>query len=129
MRESRKKRRQAKHRLNCQAEENKMNNLAISNSSIKSLPKPENLLFGQIINGWECIYPLKLNIEQDDNLFIVSDDIFGVYGDGNNEHIALTDYKISLIDYYQLIEANSISNKYNQNLLKHLKVYIKKTID
>ena len=44
----------------------------------------------------------KLKLEQDENGFIVSDDLFLVYGEGNTVEEAEKDYFASLSEYCQI---------------------------
>jgi hypothetical protein len=65
-------------------------------------------LSGQIIPRWEIIQPLLLTVEHDDDgSYLVNDDLFGVYGDGSSVSEALTDYMISLGDYYEILSVKA----------------------
>ncbi len=44
----------------------------------------------------------KLELEHDENGFILSDDLFLVYGEGNTVKEAEKDYLASLIEYCQI---------------------------
>jgi len=82
-------------------------------------------LIGEISKDLEVSQPLEITIEQDeDNSFIVSDDIFLVYGDGGNPSEAIRDYVASLIKYFQLIEKSAETNEFDKALLTHLNSYI-----
>jgi len=39
--------------------------------------------------------------------YIVSDDLFAVYGDGDTLVEALRDYEVSLIDYYEILHIHT----------------------
>jgi hypothetical protein len=70
----------------------------------RSLTTPYILLHGPIVSGWQIVKPLFVMLEQDEGgSFIVSDDIFVVYGTGDTGNEALDDYIMSLIDYYELL--------------------------
>lgn len=63
-------------------------------------------LKGRILPGWELIRPLMVTIERDeDGSFVVTDEVFMVYGTGLTVTLALRDYVNSLVEYYQIIEA------------------------
>jgi len=89
-----------------------------------TLPEKQIILFGEITAEWKIVQPLTITIEQSDGLYIVSDEIFDVYGDGDTEYEAVEDYKISLLDYYQLAESRAHEDEQNQALFDHLRLYI-----
>jgi hypothetical protein len=65
-------------------------------------------LSGRIAPGWTVVKPLALTWEQDaDGGHVLSDGLFGVYGDGDTSEKAQQDYVTSLIDYYQLLAARA----------------------
>ncbi len=101
-----------------------MNFWADTNILPFTLPEKQIILFGEIIAGWRIVQPLTITIEQSDGLYIVSDEIFDVYGDGDTEYEAVKDYKISLLDYYQLAESGAHKDEQNQALFDHLRLYI-----
>jgi predicted RNase H-like HicB family nuclease len=80
------------------------------------LPMEQFFLSGKIIPRWEIIQPLLLTAERDeDGSYLISDDFFGVYGDGSSISEALTDYMISLGDYYEIL---SVKATEDDNLVK-----------
>jgi hypothetical protein len=82
-------------------------------------------LFGNILGDFVVVQPLQFNIERDeDGSYVVSDDIFLVYGDGENEHDALNDYVTSLIDYYYLLEKNVDNNPFDRKQFAYLQTYM-----
>lgn len=83
------------------------------------------VLIGPISLTWKIVYPITVTVEKDDDLFIASDDIFSIYGDGGTSVEAIKDYKISLIDYYQLVEARAESDRQTLQLFKHLQLYLR----
>lgn len=108
------------------ADSTKIDNIKwATDSSRVLLPEPEIILFsGKITEEWQIIKPLALKIEYSDGQNIASDDIFGVYGDGDTKYEAVEDYLISLLDYYQLIKIRAHNDKQTQALLNHLQMYI-----
>jgi hypothetical protein len=65
-------------------------------------------LSGSVAPGWTVVKPLTLTWEQDaDGYYVLSDGLFGVYGDGDTSEKAQQDYITSLIDYYQLLAARA----------------------
>lgn len=85
---------------------------------------PECYLLGSISSGWSIVQPLMINTEMDDDRsYIVSDDIFGVYGSGKSVSEAKRDYTLSLIEYYEILSAHSDED--TQKLLERVKVYLR----
>ena len=89
-----------------------------------TLPEKQIILFGEITAEWKIVQPLPITIEQSDGLYIANDEIFDVYGDGDTEYEAVEDYKISLLDCYQLAESRALEDEQNQALFDHLRLYI-----
>jgi len=88
-------------------------------------PPVTTYLVGNISSEFVVIQPLPINIEQDDSQsYVVSDDIFLVYGDGSNRLDAIEDYANSLIEFYSLVEKNATNNQFDEKLFLRLKTYI-----
>jgi hypothetical protein len=82
-------------------------------------------LVGRIHPNLFLVQPLQINIEIDeDETYVVSDDLFLVYGSGKNQSEAVKDYVQSLVEFYQIIEKNAVSNSFDNQLLTHLQTYI-----
>lgn len=65
------------------------------------------VLLGQVAPGWHVIRPLFVLVEQDrDGSYVVSDDIFLVYGSGETAVEARGDYITSLVEYYAILAAS-----------------------
>jgi hypothetical protein len=92
-----------------------------------SSSKMEFILVGNIAKGWELIQPLLVTLEQDeDGYYILSDDIFQLYGEGETELIARLDYITTLIDYYYLLESKADEgDPPSQNLPQKLQKYLR----
>ncbi len=82
-------------------------------------------LVGRIAEGWELVQPLPIRSEWDGDLYIVSDSLFSVYGDGDTEISAQEDYVTSLIEYYQLLDGRA-DNVFTRALLQKLKRYLQR---
>jgi hypothetical protein len=55
--------------------------------------------------------PLLVRLEKnEDGSFVVSDEVFVVYGVGDTEREALQDYLVSLVDYYELLAERAIED-------------------
>jgi hypothetical protein len=86
------------------------------------------LLFGKIASNWEVTKPLLVKIEQEeDGSYLVSEDVFAVYGVGETSYSALQDYITSLIEYYNLLSVRAEKNVPTQTLFRCLQHYLRKT--
>jgi len=66
---------------------------------------------GQIEGGWTLVRPIMLLVErEDDGWFVVSDDLFGVYGDAESLRQAVDQYASGLIDEYEFLLRESRDN-------------------
>jgi hypothetical protein len=85
-------------------------------------------LVGELAAGWQLVQSLQVILEQDtDGSFLVSDDVFLVYGVGDTAAEALHDYYVSLMEYYEFLSTRLESNPHNQNPFRHLRLYLRKT--
>lgn len=64
------------------------------------------------------LYGIPIQIEEDKDGFIVSDDIINMYGIGDTIENAIEDYKSTIIEYYDFLVAEEV------NLAKHLKEHL-----
>jgi hypothetical protein len=91
--------------------------------------RPEAMvgLFGEILRGWQIrqLLPIQISREEDGS-FIVSDDIFFVYGEGSSQEDALHDYVASLTEYYEIVAEGARSEPFDQSQFKHLQLYIRR---
>jgi hypothetical protein len=107
-------------------------NEATSSHAFLSLPKSSSLsifstqfpLLGEIKPGWMLIRLLPLTLEEDDDGYIVSDDRFLVYGDGDTPAEALQDYIEALVDYHEILSARSENDPSTQALFHQLRSYL-----
>ena len=80
-------------------------------------------LFGPISSHWRFRQPLLITIEQgDDSSFIASEDLFGMYGVGNNTVQAVHDYISALIEYHEVLSSHH--DEPSVRLLQHLQSYL-----
>jgi hypothetical protein len=70
-----------------------------------SAPSAPITLVGRLADGRVYLkQPLALLLEKDETGgYIISDSLFGVYGEGQNLQAALEDYKSALLDYAHLL--------------------------
>ncbi len=92
--------------------------------------KPQTLildafLVGQISNDFIITQPLQINVERDDDgTYIVSDSIFLVYGNGENQSDAVHDYVDSLIEFYKILKKSSETNAFDLKLFSKIEKYV-----
>ena len=82
-------------------------------------------IVGRIAERWELVQPLPVSLEKDGDLYIMSDDLFLVYGDGNTETTAQEDCVTSLIEYYQLLSGRP-DDVFTRVLFQRLKRYLRR---
>jgi len=76
-----------------------------------NIPGTVTLSPGQIEGGWTLVRPIMLLVErEDDGWFVVSDDLFGVYGDAESLRQAVDQYASGLIDEYEFLLRESRDN-------------------
>jgi hypothetical protein len=80
-------------------------------------------LFGPIGPELRIVQPLTINIERDDNSYIASDDVFIMYGLGDDIPSALQDYISVLTEYYDVL--SSLNDEPSVELFHHLQVYLR----
>lgn len=76
--------------------------------------------------GWVIVRPLLATLERDvDNWWIISDDEFLVYGDGESFEAAYKDYVTSLGEYCDLIAAGALENEHDGAELRRVHNYLR----
>lgn len=70
------------------------------------LPTRQITLLGQISLSWRLAQPLLITIERGDDSYIVSDDVFSMYGIGDDAFAAMLDYVSVLTEYYNLLSSH-----------------------
>jgi len=83
-------------------------------------------LYGDLSSiNYHVVQPLSINIEQeDDGTYVVSDDVFMVYGSGDDRVQAINDYAVSLSELYEILEREAASNDLVKRQFAHLQTYI-----
>ena len=76
---------------------------------------------------WKLIQPLILKYEQDaDASHLVSDDVFLVYGVGEDIDAAMADYTRSLLEYYEIVAAN-VTDHATRMQFSQIRQYLQRT--
>jgi predicted RNase H-like HicB family nuclease len=82
-------------------------------------------LFGEPVPGWRLENPLPICVEVDtDGRSVASDDIFNVYGVGESWDEAVSDYKVALVEFFEITESGQDDR--SLALLQHLGAYLKR---
>lgn len=80
---------------------------------------------GTLEEGWTLLSPLILRVErEDDGWFVVSDDIFDLYGDAATLRAAVRQYISSLIDHYEFSMREAESNLLALPVREKLRQYV-----
>ena len=98
---------------------------AIPSVGLESVPEQDMILIGQIAPGWRVIRPLLVAVERDESgVFVVSDDVTSVYGEGPTQSEAYADYVASLIDYYEMLERDASRHPPTKKLFAYISAYV-----
>jgi len=82
-------------------------------------------LFGELLPGWRLDNPLPLRIERDeDGGYLAADEIFDVYGTGQSWDAAIRDYRVALVEFFEII--GEAHDEPSQRLLAHLRTYLRR---
>lgn len=95
----------------------------VANSAIQSVPLNSIELIGNIADGWKLIQALPLSVSTDeDGHYLLTDDIFCVFGEGDTLAAAQQDFVRSLIEYFGLVA--EYDDEPSRDLLASLKKYL-----
>jgi hypothetical protein len=93
-----------------------------SQSSMGSLPLA---LIGRLDSAGACLkQPIGVLLEVDDDIYIVSEPLFWVYGEGSDPHSALADYKSALVDYAEMRRDHRLDSKEDSVQFEALEKYV-----
>jgi|SRR3954452_7300164 len=99
------------------------NQNGIATSTGESLELTRIELQGMIAPGWKLIEPLAISVEVDeDGQYLLIDEMFSIYGEGNNIADAQQDLITSLIEYYELI--SEFEDEPSRELLGMIRKYL-----
>ncbi len=95
-----------------------------TSGAIRSQPARVQL-FGELVPGWRLENPLPICVERDsDGRVVVSDEIFNVYGVSDSWAAAVSDYKVALVEFFELTSEGK--EEQSRRLLEHLKAYLRR---
>ena len=79
--------------------------ISISNQTLTGIREYPCLLTGEITPEWQLKQPVSLRIERDeDGSFIMSEEVFNIYGHGSTPEEAKEDFIIALVEYYEILK-------------------------
>lgn len=81
-------------------------------------------LFGPLVPGWKLANPLPVAVERDDDRVVFHDDLFNVYGSGGSWDVAEQDYKVALVEYFEIMADSADAE--SRKVLDRLKTYIER---
>lgn len=79
-------------------------------------------LFGRVAPNWKIVQPLSVTIEQGDDSYIASDDVFVMYGLGDDIAEAVQDYISVLTEYYEVLSSHH--DEPSASLFNRLRSYL-----
>lgn len=99
---------------------------AASSSGAAFVGQPARVyLFGELVPGWKLENPLPICVVRDtDGRFVAADDIFDVYGVGESWDAAVNDYKVALVEFFEITHDGADAE--SRRLLEHLKAYLRR---
>ncbi len=90
-----------------------------------NIPRSVTLSPGRIEEGWTLMRPIILLVErEDDGWYVVSDGIFGVYGDADSLRQAVQQYASGLIDEYEFFRHEARHNPLAIPQLERMRKYL-----
>jgi hypothetical protein len=64
------------------------------------------MFYGNVAHGWVINQPVPLILERDeDGSFILSEDVFHIYGSGDSIDAAKEDFVVALVEYYEILKS------------------------
>lgn len=81
-------------------------------------------LFGPLLPGWKLVSPLPVAVERDGDCVVLYDDLFNVYGTGGSWDVAERDYKIALVEFFEIMADSDDDD--SRKLVDRLKTYIER---
>lgn len=79
-------------------------------------------VFGQGAAGWRISQPVPVIVTRAGASYVVSDEIFSVYGEGRTWDEAQADYVASLVDHYLLMA--EAADAATRGVVDHLRAYL-----
>jgi hypothetical protein len=93
-------------------------------SASESLEHTQMELYGAIAPGWEIIESLPVSVQIDeDGQYLLTDEVFSIFGEGVKLENAQQDLIASLIEYYEII--SEYQDEPSQELIRMLKKYLR----
>jgi hypothetical protein len=91
-----------------------------------SLGQPSTNLLGPLGPRWSIVQPLSVALEIDsDGWFVLSDDVFLVYGEGATPESACEDYRSSLVVYCDMVQRDAPASEQAQAQYEQLETIIR----
>jgi hypothetical protein len=79
-------------------------------------------LFGPIAPTWRLVQPLLITIEYGDGSYIISDEVFAIYGIGEEMRSAVRDYVSALTEYHDVL--SRYNDEPSVSLFQRLQSYL-----
>ena len=98
----------------------------MKSSSAFSLGQSSTNLLGPLGHRWLIVQPLSVEIEIDsEGWFVLSDDVFLVYGEGATLEAAWEDYRSSSVEYCDMVKRDAPASAQTQAQYEQLTTIIR----
>ena len=95
---------------------------AAGSSAVEEDRLCRSIVFGPLGDGWHVRQPLAITLEQSDGRFVASDPIFDIYGEGESWDDAVEDYRVALVEYFQIMADGA--DAATRAVVNHLRTYL-----
>lgn len=103
----------------------------VTNSTQREIVDSEYIIEETLDPEYLLLQPIraKLRYVPEDNLWLITEDIFGEYGTGKTKKDAEADYLSALKSYYEIVEERATEeNRATQVQFRNLQQYLSKTM-
>lgn len=96
--------------------------ISIFDQALTRIRRSSCLLIGEITSEWQLKQPVSLRIERDeDGSFIMSEEVFNIYGHGSTPEEAKEDFIIALVEYYEILKKYASDDEASKATLEKFK--------
>ncbi len=77
------------------------------------------LFYGRVREDWIVQQPISLSLERDeDDTYIISEEVFNIYGHGSSFKEAQEDFIVALIEYHEILKKYANSDSASREALE-----------
>lgn len=79
--------------------------ISSSDQSSTRISEVPVLFYGKVREDWIIKQPISLKLERDeDDTYIISEEVFNIYGQGRSLNEAREDFTVALVEYYEILK-------------------------